>query len=571
MAKQLITLKFLMGWNAVKASTFGLVMGIFATLGFLQVAGLVYTGILALASWGEPEYLAMAVTAVGSIALLLWLIVPAVISGIDETLDPRAFATFLPPSPALARAFILATGAGPAGIATALVLVALPTGFFTAKMHMMGFLSLAMMLLTLVMAWTWSRVVTSALTLLFTSNSRLKDLATTLGALVFLGALAPLGIWMPLIVDNFNAEAVAAALDWLVWLPFVAPWGVVWSVFHGAYTAAGAQFALSLAFFALGALIWLRQLPVLMAGSAHPLSADARDALAEGRYLIDPALEHSTSKRASQRHVTPTASGPSYLKGADLWTRMGLPSPAAALAARTLRDWLTDPRVNTNALAALIFPFMAVALPRVSPDAPEELGFFFLFFAPIVLGAAVGGLPSYDSTAFWLLCSSGIRGRDERLGRMAGSAILHVPLLMVTTAIAGYFMGFKPIENLALILIVMCLYAATTALTLILSARWVYPVQPPGTSPLAAKGVSSMGTTLLLQFGGQIGSLLLCAPALVLFIVAWNDWGVALWVSSVASAVWWLLMMAITPVVAGKVWDRHSVDVLRQIRSWPGH
>ena len=43
------------------------------------------------------------------------------------------------------------------------------------------------------------------------------------------------------------------------------------------------------------------------------------------------------------------------------------------------------------------------------------------------------------------------------------------------------------------------LFSGAAATTLVVNARWVYPVQPPGTSPLATKGTGSFLLTMLMQ------------------------------------------------------------------------
>ena len=58
------------------------------------------------------------------------------------------------------------------------------------------------------------------------------------------------------------------------------------------------------------------------------------------------------------------------------------------------------------------------------------------------------------------------------------------------------------------------LFAGAAATTLVVNARWVYPVQPPGTSPLATKGTGSFLMTMLLQLVGFAGTAVLADPVL---------------------------------------------------------
>ena len=57
------------------------------------------------------------------------------------------------------------------------------------------------------------------------------------------------------------------------------------------------------------------------------------------------------------------------------------------------------------------------------------------------------------------------------------------------------------------------LFSGATATTLVVNARWVYPVQPPGVSPMAAKGTGSFLMTMLLQLIGFAGVAVLQLPS----------------------------------------------------------
>lgn len=572
MVKQLIALKTKMSWNALKSHTPSLILSIFAVIGFLQVMSFTYVAVIGFAVFGEPEYLALVTTCVGAASVLLWIVVPLVASGMDQTLDPRALATILPPSPRLAAALIATTGCGAAGIGTVCILLSIPIGFTVAKLPVVGLVALLMLAVSSVTAWTWSRMITTAVSVALDANSRLKDAALTIGAFVFIAIVTPLGVWIPLITENFSLEWLQGVVDVVSWLPFIAPWGVVWSTYYGAYGAAAAQFLIAIATVVVGGWLWLRVLPYAMAGTRNALPAHLDEALADGRHLVDPSKGHDGKQAAAGREArAATRATPRFLAGVDAWMRIGLPAPAASLATRTARDWVKDPRLIGNLAVIPLFSFMAIMFPHLGEGAPTFMGPVLLYIIPVLLGAIGGALPSYDSTAFWILTSSGITGKHERLGRLAGTLLIHVPLTAVICAVTGFFLGFSLVEAVAFTLFILCLYVTVLTLGLTLSSVWVYPVQPPGSSALASKGTGGSMITMLVSLGGQLGGILLSLPSLIVYILAWNGWGVPLWVSIVVCAVWSVIILSVTPFIAGRLWDQHNVSVLTQIRSWPDH
>lgn len=565
MVAQLISLKLLMAWNSVRRNTMGLVLGLLALAGFLQFGALTYFGLIALAVSAQAELLAMAIVLIGTFIVLGWMLIPVLFSGIDESLQPQSLATYLPPSRKLAVALVAATGTGPVGLASFLISLAFPVSLFLAHQPLAAAFSLIMTPLLLVAAWTWARVITTSLSVFFARNSKYKDSMSLLGGLIFLALLAPLGVWIPLVTENFSVTWVSGILSWFTWLPFAAPMGTVWSVIHGDVIATLGQFAISIAFLAIGFGLWMRVLPQAMTGTGQRLSPDAQAAIAHGQHLIDPTKVHISTPKRAQSHS-------SYFKYVDFWCRLGFSNACASLATRTSRDWFKDPRLSMTFASAVIFPFMAVMMSTIEvQDVSFTFGIMFLYFLPVILGANAGALPSYDSTAFWLLVSSTISGKDERMGRMAGTLIWHIPLLIAASAIPGFIIGYEPLEVITLSAFNVCLYAASLSLSLTLSAAWVYSVPPPGASPMSTRGTSNMMLTMLLQFGAIFGSLVLAAPAAAVFIIAWNDLGLSPMVSIIVSLAWTMLVVAVAPSVSGRIWDKRNVDVLTQIRAWPGH
>lgn len=93
-----------------------LFLNLFAFLAF-AIGGLIALGML---SWRyTPQVLSVLVT----LTVTGWLIFPLLITGADNSLEPRQLRLWVVPSRKLAAGLIVAAGAGAPGIITALVLL----------------------------------------------------------------------------------------------------------------------------------------------------------------------------------------------------------------------------------------------------------------------------------------------------------------------------------------------------------------------------------------------------------------------------------------------------------------
>lgn len=565
MVGQLMRLKLKLTWNTMKRQTWVLVMSIIGMLYFLMLfVGLGIVGIGA-AYFGEIATVGAVSVFVGAALVLGWIIVPIIFSSLDNTLDPQRLAPFIPPSPRLALGLVGATWAGLAGLATTLVFLLSVVVWAAGGQWLSAVAVLICVPVGLFAAFVWARAVSTWLSVQIEASSRLKDLMTVVGVLIFIAVFSPLGLWIQKITESFDPAWIQRSASILSWTPFGAAWGVAHSLFVGHYFAAFGQLLLACAFAALGWWAWLKVLPYAMAGLAHPVSAEADKAIAAGHHLVDPTQE---TTQASAKATT--GDHPRFLRGADAWQKLGLNTPAASLAARTLRYWIADPRLSTAMASMLIFPFMAVLMMNM-PGGGTGLAYFFLVMISTMMGMTIGSLPSYDSTAFWLLVASGIRGRDERLGRLAGSLPLALPLLFIGTGVVAHFAGYGTVGIATLIALQFSLFAGAAAAAFIITGRFVFPVQPPGASPLSAKGTGNMMLTMGVQFGSMFASFVLAAPPLILAAVAYFSGAFPVLIAAGFAAIWGVVLLVAGVIIGGKVWDSSNVDVLQSIRSWPGH
>ena len=564
MVGQLIRLKLRIIWNTVRKQTVGLVLAVLGVLYFGGIYGSVLLGTAFFARSDEAYLATPVMPIVGPFIFLLWLVLPIIFASMDNSLDPVRLSPYVGHSKRLGAGLAASTAVGPGGLLSAMILF-LPVWFAlwrTQWLEALGWFIAGVV--TLPLAVLWARAVGTWFAVRLDSSGK-KDAVTALGAVVFMMVVTPLGYWMSLLTRNFSVEAFKAGLNVALWTPFGAPFGVVASLLEGAWVAAAIRALITVVTAVVAWRAWLAVLRPVMSGYAGEISADAQRAIDEGRHLIDESLEDEARSRRSEQS---RAAG---LRSVDLFTRLGLGVRSASLAARTLRYWIVDTRLNMNMALALLFPVVAIFMGRMVTEG-QSFAFsagIFLYLVPITTGLTTGALMQYDSTGAWIVVSSGMSGREERRGRLVGSLIVLVPQVIgyllhdaVTGANAS---GFVFHQVMGIIL-----FAGAAATTLVVNARWVYPVQPPGTSPVATKGTGSFLMTMLLQLVGFAGTAVLQIPSYVLLVLASFGF-VPNWVAYVVALAWSVLVLEAAVRIGGRVWDRYSVAALTSIRSWPGH
>ena len=585
MVGQLIRLKLRIIWNTVRRQTAVLVLAALGALYFGGIYASVLVGTAFLAQSEGAATLAAVLPIVGPVVFLLWLILPILFSAMDNSLDPVRLSPYVGPSKPLGAALAASTAVGPGGLLSAMALF-VPTWFALWRAQWVAALGwLLAGIVTFPLAVLWARAVGTWFAVRLDSSGK-KDTLTMVGFVTFFVVLTPLGYWMKLLSESFSAEVFYAGMNVALWTPVGAPFGVVASLLEGAWVAAAIRALITVATAVVGWRAWLAVLRPVMSGYAGPISADAQRAIDEGRHLIDESVEEDArGQRTAQSH----AAG---LRSVDTFTRLGLGVRSASLAARTLRYWVVDPRLNMNLVFAVIFPIIGVLMGRVgTEDHMSQLlytGIFlprgqvcacdlsqllytgiFLYLVPITSGMAVGALMQYDSTGAWIVVSSGMSGREERRGRLMGSLIILVPQV-IGYLIHDVVAGVNAADFVFHQVMGVVLFSGATATTLVVNARWVYPVQPPGVSPMAAKGTGSFLMTMLLQLIGFAGVAVLQLPSYVLIALA--SFGlVPMWVAYTVALPWSILILEGAVRVGGRVWDRYAVAALTTIRSWPGH
>jgi len=238
-------------------------------------------------------------------------------------------------------------------------------------------------------------------------------------------------------------------------------------------------------------------------------------------------------------------------------------TPAVAVALRCSRYWRRDPRYLLSAASLLVIPLLVVVLPA---SQGRGLGAWLLVAGPalaFVMGWSLHNDVAYDHSAFALHVAAGLRGQDDRAGRVLAAALWQVPVAVVV-AVGGAVLSDHGDDVPAVLGATLALLGAGFGVSSVASALTPYPAPPPGANPFQSpRGAGAAAVLAQLATSGITTALAVPAlvpAALAVFGPSWAGW-IALPVGLVLCGLWtWL---GITQ--GGAVLDRRSPEVLARV------
>ncbi len=489
MVAVLVQLKLHLLRNSLKRSvwrTVGLILGMAYAL-FVVV--LVLAGMTAL-RWTSTELTADVTVLAFSALTLGWLLFSLLVFGVDETVDPAKFALLPVRSRQLQPGLFVSGLIGSPGVATVLV----GFGLVIAWARSVPLVVAAVIAFPIGVATCFllSRAGTSAFAS-FLASRRFRDLAFIVLALF--GVV--MGIGGNLIGglagrDPSQMRGVLASAATLAgWSPFGWAWSVPAAVSRGEWLGAGLRLLLAVALAAVLWWVW-------------------------GFYL-------------AQRLTSPIESGggAGKVRSGGFVDRLYPATPAGGVAVRTLHYWRRDPRYFAGVAGLSIAPIIILISTMINPYPGSTV---VAALAPILLalllGMSVAQDLSYDGTAVWQHIVSGVRGADDRAGRVMSTLTVFGPLLvllvLVTMILTGEWRLLPMVAGVAFGVALIGLGVGS-----FVGSLWQWPAPPPGANPFQ-KG-SSGGLPSFLSFSASsIGTFVLAIPLAALaagsFWVSWLGW-----------------------------------------------
>ncbi len=487
-------------------------------------------GVLGGARWLSGQGLEVqrsSLVVVGAVLLLGWTVIPVLVFGADETVTPRKFATLGPDprrlAPALAIAATLSIPAVFTGfVCLAAVVVWREYGLPTTAVALA---SAAAAFATCVLA---ARVSTALATRLLSSR-RSRELAAV-AAVVALVAVVPLAIGLGSLGLEGTLERLPGVATALTYTPLGAAWAAPAAAAQGAWAGALGHLLLAWGFVGVGMLVWTAQVD---------------------RLLVDPPTTVGAARRRADAFLG---------RGAGTTTA----HMALAVARRSLRYWLGDPRYLASLASTLLMPLLiALLLSVVGLSAVSGA----VLLAPLVAGAVGWGRhndTAFDGTAFWLHVSAGLPGVADRAGRVIALAVWAVPLI-VGLAVGGAWLAGRWDLLAASLGLALGLFGAGLGVAMVSSVVLPYPAPRAGDSPFSTE-TGAVGASLVAQFVSTGVTGALAVPVVVLFwLTATREpglGGVTLAVGLLGGAA----VLGAGIVLGGRVLDARGAQLLARMR-----
>ena len=573
MVATLVRLKWRLTLNSLKNNIWALIGTAVGTLYGLGLLLALVAGAIGLGRLGA-DTAAPVLAAAGALTVLGWTLVPLMLTGVDSTLDPRAMAAWTAPSRPLVIGLAVAAATGVPGLLTGAGLLLPVLVWAVAGQWGAALLALALAPAALATCVLLSRVIVIGAGV--STSRRGRDRAGVIAVLaVFLVSLAPSLLNLGARLDSgIGPQGLRTAARVAGLTPFGWALAAPGHLARGEAVAAIGLAAAALALPAALAPVWGRVVGRVMTG---PARSDARSRAYDG------AAEGGAHAGEGGGGAGAAAGAARVLPWHRRLERI-MPSPAAAVAARCLRYWRTDPRYLVQVITLVVMPVLTpvmIALGRASAIDVGETSLApgrasaVLLAAPALAALLCGwGLHNdlaFDSTALWTQVSASVRGRDDRLGRLAAAALWQGPVIVVLALVGGAWTGLwyalPAVGGLS-----AAIYGCALAWSSLTSALLPYEANAPGDSPMKSRTSGTAFLAALVQMVGMGVICLAAAPVVAGFTAAalagaW-DWG---WPLLAGGALWGAGAAWAGVVVGGRLLDSRGVRILTAIRSWPGH
>lgn len=517
--KDLIRLQLKLKWTLWKRSyrknvgkIIGTSFGALYALG--GVVGLVFL-FLGTTLWaGEGSTFPLVVRGLGALTVLLWFLIPVLAFGLDDTLDPRAFALFPRTAKQLQPGLFGAAALSLPSVFT-LLAVLTATGFELlwlilfgqgAAWIVLGALALipanlAGFALCLLLPRAWFAHSASR-----TSSRSGREVGGILGFLLMFVAIYGFSLSMQRI-DEMDFEQlgrwIPTVVETVAWTPLGALFAVPMDLAEGRVLTALLRALIGAATIVVVWLWWRRSIDLSLTSA---LSGDA----SSGDTKVSPLVP---------RFVPNTAFG--------------------AVMGKSLRYWRRD----TRYLAALgLYPVMIIFFVAMGFTLPESRPGML---AMTILMCGMSGMSlsneiGFDGPAGWVNIVTGLPARANLLGRIAAMAVLMVPGVLVVTIVIPLLYGMPellPMTMMGALGTMICGWGFSTVVGTLLP----YPSSPPGTNPMKDKSASSSNAMIAMTVA-MLGVFVPLLPAI----------GVGIW-GAVVGSVALTILAGVLALVAGVV------------------
>jgi ABC-2 type transport system permease protein len=497
------------------------------------------TAMLLLAAPGFTDSLDAAVLASalgGSVLVVGWVLMPLVLFGVDETLDPARFA-LLPLRrrtlvTGLLAAALIGIPALAAVVATSglVITAALLGGWGAAVVQGVGTVA------GLFLCVAASRAVTSAFATMLRSR-RVRDLAAIL--LACLAALiGPVQIGVMALVESADWERLLGPARVLGWTPLAAPYTMGVDVAEGRAWAVPLKLLITAAAVAMLLWWWSRTMESAMLGAAS--AGPARTAVPAGTSAVAQLFPRRMPWLPRNRY--------------------------GALVAREARYWWRDARrragLVTFAVIGVVMPVMInLGSGGLSGAASPVVISVTMVFVGVLGAATLANQFGYDGSAYAANVVAGVPGAVELRARLMAFTMYLGPLMIVIAAIVGAFLR-EPAWIGVMLGSLGAAYGSGLAVNLFVSLHGAYAL-PETSNPFAINTGSGVAKSLLSILGLIVATAvaipIVVVTALVGAAPAW------LWLAGPVGLAYGAGAAWLATYMVGDMLDRQMPELLQAV------
>lgn len=394
------------------------------------------------------------------------------------------------------------------------------------EIYGLSYLTLLVYLAVALLLLTVTRLLSSATELFFDTERRTKS-RNVLGVLLLLSIL-PVAFYF--LIAELSVENLAEISAFIGWSPVGLPFMILQQIAAGETLGAMAAFGVLVAAIAL------------LTGLALSLM------IRELRTVAKPEMIQLQQVKLG-------------------WFEVFSAQPVGAIGARAMIYWLRDPRYTVSLIAIPVIPFVIVLILKFVGVSVDILAFFPLPIVLIMIGWMLHNDIANDSTAFWLHVSSGIKGWQDRLGRLIPVFIFGIPIILIGAGASVILSGeWKLLPSFfALGFSAMGAAACMSSITSILLP---YPATRPDESPFVQPQWQGAGAGFA-QTVALIGSAVLTGPAIVVIALSVNSTTLQEQFFLMLSGVLYsALLVAVGVIVGGNLFNRRAADVLFTLQTY---
>lgn len=490
---------------------------------------------------GQSALFPALVQGLGTLAVLLWLLIPLFAFGIDDTLDPRRFALFprtakeLQPGLLAAAALSLPTlfmvlGTAIVTVSEAVWMIALGTSALGVILALVVLIPADLAGIVLCLLLPRAVLAHSAVR---TSSRRRRELGGILAIVVLLGVV----YGGNLLVASLAGADADVLIAWALRAVEIGAWTPLGALFAAPIDLAQGQLLTGLVRLLIGAATiaiiwrwWRRSIDLAMRSA---LVGDA----SSGQTAVSPLVP---------RFVKPTAFG--------------------AVMGRALRYWRRDSRYMTSLAIMPVMLLFFVGMSIIVPDS-SGMGITGLLLIAGISGITLMNEIGFDGPAGWVNLTAGLDPRPNLRGRIAALAVLIVPLVTVFAIVIPLLTGQSHLIPVTL-LGSLGLMLGGWGTSSVIGALLPYPTSEPGTNPMKDRSASTAAA--MLSMGAGMAALIipqLPAAGIAIWGAVTGSQQILLAGAAVAFVVG-IVLLVVGVRVAERILARRYVDVFQKVRAF---